>query len=262
MRILLLGHKGYLGSFLYEWLTYKNIYTEHNSTSHDYDYVINCIGKPNLEFCQQNPDISKESNLNIVERIINDFPNSKVIHFSSYYVYDDEGFCHEGSRTTDKYFYTKHKLESEKIVIENGGVCFRLGKLFGHMDLTKQGKLTEYIIQSDEITLDKVKFNPTCLKQVLEVVRLQLQNNCLSGLYNLSNKGHTTHLEYGKHMNQILGHSKKIKAVNKLRRQFHNYGRFLMDTGKLEQLIELRPWEQDLEEYLSKEGFRCLALAI
>ena len=164
MKILLLGHKGYLGSYLHRGLAGYDVYTDRNSNS--YDYVVNCIGKPDLEFCQEHPDVSEESNLNVVKGILADYPSAKVIHFSSYYVYDDEGLCGEGAQTTDKYFYTRHKLESEKLVVDRGGLCFRLGKLFGQLDVEKQNKLTEHIIKSEQVTLDKVSFNPTSLREI------------------------------------------------------------------------------------------------
>jgi dTDP-4-dehydrorhamnose reductase len=191
----------------------------------------------------------------VVKGILVDYPSAKVINFSSYYVYDDEGLCGEGAQTTDRYFYTRHKLASEKLVTDNGGVCFRLGKLFGHTDVEKQNKLTEHIIKSKQVTLDKVSFNPTSLKQVLDVIVFELENKCLSGLYNLSNSGNTSHLEYGEYINERLGGRLRIEQIEKFERGFHNYGRFLMNTGKIEDVVTLRTWQEDLEEYLSEGGF-------
>ena len=259
MKILLLGHKGYLGSFLLDALSECNADIDAGSVSSDYDYVINCIGKPDLEFCQANPDISEESNFEVIKKAAEKFRNAKIIHFSSYYVYDDDGLCDENANTTDKYFYTKHKLQSEKIVIDNRGLCFRLGKLFGHPDINMQNKLTEHIIKSRQVTLDKVEFNPTSLQQVADVVVFELSNNFLSSLYNLSNSGTSTHLEYGEYINQKLGKKINIEPIDKFERNFHNYGRFLMDTAKLESIIPLRPWQQDMGEYLKQGSFKCTA---
>ena len=58
MKVLLLGHNGYLGTHLLEnidvdILQERNVY----NNGKKYDYVINCIGKPNLEYCEKNPDL-------------------------------------------------------------------------------------------------------------------------------------------------------------------------------------------------------------
>ena len=77
-------HKGYLGSYLKENLTADIVDNKNN-----YDYIINCIGKPNLEFCEVNPHISYESNFKVVSDAIDKHPYSKLIHFSSSRVFDN-----------------------------------------------------------------------------------------------------------------------------------------------------------------------------
>lgn len=249
MKILLLGHKGYLGSYISEnidvdYLETREIY----NNGKQYDYVINCVGKPNLEYCENNPIETDYSNFGIVNDIILHYPNSKIINFSSYYVYDEYGECTEESTTTKKYKYCEQKLNGESLV--KNGVSFRIGKLFGHKDLLKQNKLTEYIIKNDDITLDNVSFNPTSLNQVLDVIKFEFKNNNLFGIYNLSNYGHTTHYDYGCYINELLGNTKKIKKVSEIKRIFSNYGKFLMSTQKLHKICKLFPWQTDLKNYI------------
>ena len=200
MKILLLGHKGYLGKYLYknlncDILDNKGVYDNKN----EYDYVINCIGKPNLEYCEEHIEESYYSNCGVVKDILKYYPNSKIINFSSYYVYDDFGLCTENSQVTRKYNYCLQKLESESLI--TNGVTFRIGKLFGDMDLS-QNKLTEYIITNDNIILDDVLFNPTSLDQVKKIVNYELSNNNLFGIYNLSNSGYVSHYKYGIFINK------------------------------------------------------------
>lgn len=249
MKILLLGHNGYLGSYLY-----KNLYVDilndrkiyDNGTK--YDYIINCIGKPSLEYCEINEIETNYANYGILEDIKTYYPSSKIINFSSYYVYNCEGFCHESSNTTKKYNYSKQKLKSESLV-ENG-VTFRLGKLFGHQDLNKQNKLTEYIIKNNDIMLDTVKFNPTSLNQVLNIINYELKNNTLYGIYNLSNDGFCSHYEYGSYIGKLLGDTKKINKIENIGKNFDNYGKFLMSCEKIKKYTVLTPWQLDLELYL------------
>jgi dTDP-4-dehydrorhamnose reductase len=249
MRILLLGHKGYLGSYLHRNLSYTH---DVEPEQERYDYIINCIGKPNLEYCEENPEISKVSNYTVITPYIEKYPECKIINFSSYYVYDDSGFCCESANVTTDYVYTLHNLMCEYVVTRNQGVTFRLGKLFGNVDYFGKGKLTDYIIQNIEMTLDTVRFNPISVAQVKKVVDYQLENHYMVGVYNLSNDSYTTHYEYGKFINDFFNKSKNIKKIEKMKRSFHNYDKCLMSVDKLKNDMSLTNWKVDLERYLKE----------
>jgi dTDP-4-dehydrorhamnose reductase len=163
--------------------------------------------------------------------------------------------CVEDDNVTDEYKYCEHKLMSEKLVVDNGGVVFRLGKLFGHSDLTKQNKLTEYLMTSDQVVLDDVMFNPTSLSQVLKVVNYELEYNNLNGIFNLSNDGSTSHYEYGKFIQKYFNNKLNIDRIDKHDRMFNNYGRFLMSCDKIKQFVSLTKWEDDMINYL--EDMKC-----
>ena len=249
MKILLLGHKGYLGEHLNnhlvcDTLNDRNVY----NNGIKYDYIINCMGKPNLEYCENNIETTNYSNSGVINDIIKYYPNSKIINFSSYYVYDDIGFCNEDSNTTKKYAYCRQKLESE--VLNKNGVTFRVGKLFGHTNLDKQNKLTEFIIKNDNLVLDNTDFNPTDITQVLKLVEYELYHKNLKGVYNLSNDGYTNHLDYGKFINKLLGTNKTITESKDSIRKFDNYGKFLMSCDKIKKHIELEHWELALKKYI------------
>lgn len=246
--VLVLGHKGYLGSYLTKQLNADTI----ENAKGIYDYVINCIGKPCVEFCEENPNVSQESNVNVVREMIKNYSKSKIIHFSSYYVYDADGFCSEISPTTNQYTYMRHKLESEKLVTDANGVVFRLGKLFGSSDGKKQSKFTDYILENQELVVDNVQFNPTSLKQVLKVINYERSTGELVGIFNLANKGVTTHFAYAQFINEQTGNAKKVYDILRRERMFSNYGRFTMDCSKLEKHIPLTEWQVDLMEYLQE----------
>lgn len=252
MKILLLGEKGYLGSYLEEKLEVDTIALPQRilySNGKKYNYVINCIGKPDLEYCEKFPKETDYSNRDIIKDIKFLYPESKIINFSSYYVYDDEKYCTEESNVTYDYCYTRQKLEGEQL--SENMVTFRLGKLFGHPDINKQNKLTEYIIKNNNITLDEVWFNPTSLEQVLRVIKYELEFHNLKGIYNLANYGQTTHYIYGIFINNHLGNKKNISKIDKIFKPFHNYGRFEMSCYKLDKYVHLIPWEYDMTNYLN-----------
>jgi len=222
-----------------------------------YDYIINCIGKPDLEYCESNPNASYVSNYSVVADSIRRFPKSKVIHFSSYYVYDDVGECNESSNTTQKYKYCKHKLMSEKVVVDHGGIVFRIGKIFGHSAGKKQNKLTEHLLFSDEVVLDDVEFNPVSLGQILRTLEHEIMRGGLEGVYNLANDGKVSHYEYGRFIKKHYNQNLRIKKIPKHERAFHNYGRFLMSCNKIKKIVPLLKWEKDMIQYL--EEMKCIA---
>ena len=245
MNIFLLGSQGYLGSYLQKHL---NADTEIQKDK-IYDYFINCAGKPVLEYCEEHPEESYVSNFDVIRQTHKQIPEAKIISFSSYYVYDDIGYCSEKSNTTNEYNYTKHKLQAEEYVTENGGVSFRIGKLFGNPE-SQQTKLTDVFLKANKITLDKVLFNPAAVKQVLSVVQYELDTSMFTGIYNLSNKGVTSHLDYCKYIDDYLQTTTEISIIEQMPKRFHSYGRFLMSVEKLESLFSLVPWQEDLREYL------------
>ena len=249
MSVLLLGEKGYLGSYIYENLDVDILNTrELYDNGKEYKYVINCTGKPNLEYCENNRYETDYSNRDVILDIQKYYPLSKIINFSSYYVYDSDTPNNEDSPVSYLYNYTRQKLESE-VLIKNG-VSFRIGKLFGHHHLDKQDKLTEHIIKNNYISLDDVMFNPTSLDQIINIINHEIKNNTFFGVYNLANEGVTTHYEYGVFISNTLNTSKIITKVDKLNRIFHNYGKFVMNCDKIKKHVPLNHWKDDMVKYL------------
>lgn len=248
MKILILGHKGYLGSYLYQNLPAdvlldRDVY----DNGIKYDYIINCIGKPGVEYCEKHVKETDYSNWLVVEDIIKYYPNSKIINFSTYYVYDQEGLCKETANTTDQYNYMRQNLNAEKII--SNGVSFRLGKLFGNKK-QDQNKLIDYILKNDDLILDSILFNPTSLNQVLQIIRYELDKKCMTGVFNLSNSGVASPHDWGVFVNELLGLNKHITKIEKMNRIFHNYGRFLMDVSKINKIYPLTDWREDFKKYL------------
>lgn len=245
---LVLGHNGYLGSYLShhldcDILNERNIY---NNGKH-YNYIINCIGKASLEYCELNQQETDYSNALVINDIKKFYPNSKIINFSSYYVYDSPEICSENSPTTSKYNYCRQKLLGESL--NSQGINFRIGKLFGN-HLSNQNKLTEYIINEDELYIDEIIFNPTSVDCILQILKNKkfLSNNI--GLFNLSNTGLVSHFDYAKYIIEKLSLTKKLYRIDKAPKNFDNYGYFAMSVDKILTHCELNSWEHDINSYL------------
>lgn len=233
--IHVVGHKGFLGSELYNsgWLppVSKNV-------------IINCAGKSSLEYCEEHPEESLESNLNLVKRLTLERPDI-LIHFSSYYVYDDIPICNESANTTRAYQYCKHKLESEQVVLDAEGIVFRIGKLFGRQ--LQPGKLFSYInTAKGTITLDRVLFNPTSNNLIRSICLDVVFNNALpSGIYNLGCDNTASAIDIAKYYGRT-----NFRAIDKIEKPFHNYGKFLMDLSKIKSYYKSLPtWEEELWKY-------------
>ena len=260
MKILLLGHKGYLGSFLNKTLDGCVDTIEGKPiilNNKEYDYVINCIGIPDLEYCEKHPGESIISNFAVVPFICGRYFKAKIINFSSYYVYDDEGHCKEDANVIYGYNYCLHNLLAEDFLIKNhpNSITFRLGKVFGNCHV-RANKVTEYILENSKLFLDDVSFNPVSVNQISDVILYELEKHDLFGIFNLANLGTCTHYQYGKEIEKTLGIKKEITLTNK-HHKFHNYGNFLMDISKISEYVKMRHWTEDMEEYLKEYRKRC-----
>lgn len=246
---LLLGQNGYLGSYILnnidcDVLTERNIY----NNGHEYKYIINCIGKPNLEYCEKNDIETNYSNALIIEDIKKCYEKSKIINFSSYYVYDDIGLCNEFSNTTIKYAYCRQKILGEKI--NKFGINLRLGKIFGNSN-SSQNKLTEHILKNDNLYIDDVLFNPTSVQSVCKLLKNKyfLDNNF--GIFNFSNRGIVSHFDYAIYIIKFLNVYKNITKTDYNQRQFENYGKFTMDISKILKHENINHWEKDMKIFLN-----------
>ena len=253
MNILVVGQNGYLGSYLTENLPCQGVSVRSPEDLRNIpqpDLVINCAGVSSLEACEAAPELSRRANLELVQWLCGAFRGATLVHFSSYYVYDAPGACAESAPTTDRYAYTAHKLASERCVLDNGGSVFRLGKLFGHPDVSRQLKLTEALIAGHVTQVDRSAFNPTSLPAVLHTIQAVITRDIAPGLYNLSNSGFTTHATYATEVYSALHRPFTLTICEQITRSFHNYGRFLMSTNNLARSVHLNPWQVDLHRYI------------
>lgn len=245
---LVLGHNGYLGSFLSHHLdcdVLNQRYIYYNGKR--YKYIINCIGKASLEYCEDHREETDYSNALIINDIKKFYPDSKIINFSSYYVYDSPGLCTESSPTTSKYNYCRQKLLGESLNVE--GLNFRIGKLFGN-DLSNQNKLTEYIIAENELYIDEILFNPTSVQCVLNVLKNKKFLSENVGIFNLSNTGVVSHYDYAKYIIDRLSLKKNLLKIKKAPKSFDNYGNFTMSVDKILAHCEIDSWTDNLNSYL------------
>jgi len=139
----------------------------------------------------------------------------------------------------------RHKLQGEKD--NKDGLNLRIGKLFGNKE-KEQGKFFDYIIINDDLTCDEIFFNPCSVYCIKEFLNLELTSKNISGTYNLANNGCPTHYEFAKFVSEFLT-NKNIKRIDKLKRNFSNYGSFYMDLNKIKKIFDPKYWQYDVEKY-------------
>lgn len=261
MKTLLLGATGFLGSYLASHLSVEPC--PGRIAPRDlrrYDFVINCAGLPSVESCALCPERSFASNIRPVAEIVGDSTfRGRLIHFSSYYVYDGQGPQSEDDEPTRATVYARHKLVSEDLAVERGDVVFRLGKLFGHDGRAQSGKLEDLIRRGGDVVLDRVRFNPTSLEQVREAVRHWLREWPGGGIWNLACSGEATHAAFGELVASKAKTSARITEVDRIHRpEIPNYGRFEMFLGKIDGALRLRSWTDEVDRIFGKRRRRCL----
>ncbi len=157
-KVLVVGGAGYIGGIttdillsrgydvgVYDLLLYEPRYlkdvTFHfgdirdtnklGAISSQYDEIIWLAALVGDGACAQDPELTKEINVSSLKNFLK-LTKRRVIFTSTCSVYGaQEGILDEKSPTNPLSVYAATKLEAEKIVLDNNGLAFRLGTLFG-----------------------------------------------------------------------------------------------------------------------------------
>ena len=155
---------------------------------HQPDILINLAALTNVDFCEKNPILAKEINVNGVSNICDIF-NGKIIQLSTDYVFDGKNGPY---REEDKVFplstYGKTKLEAEKIIIDHNSdnLILRGNVLYDYNKYTKASFLN-WVINSlnQKISINVVNDqinNPTWTKSMSHVISSCIEKG-ISGIY-------------------------------------------------------------------------------
>jgi len=223
MRILVLGSKGMLGTYLVRYLSNisskitkkdfelfsaskdgKDLYcdfSERNSITSLFnevnpDLVVNCIAITSLEYCEKNPKECQEINGFIPGYLAElcKISSSRFIQISTDHFYKDDGSkAHlESDKTFGLNQYAKSKLLAEKEINERGNDFLILRTSI--VGLTEsRGSYLDWILEnlrnSKEVGLYFNAYTSLIHCEQLSEIIFQLSfNHHFSGLYNISNK--------------------------------------------------------------------------
>lgn len=156
------------------------------------DIIIHTAAMSKTDICEQNKKGCYDANVTSTNNIATCFPDSTLLFFSTYAVYNTkEGSCSETNETRPTNYYIETKLEAEAIIRQlKNSIIFRPSVMFGYMPFERETK--NYFMQLLEniqknITTYSPKdqyFNPIFITIVCEIIKLAIEQG-ISGVYNL-----------------------------------------------------------------------------
>ena len=252
-----------------DWLKYLDFrnYAEYEKQvrSAKPDVLIHLGALTDLEYCEQHPEETYETNTLAVEnavKIANIF-HVPLIYISTAGIYDGKQSVYDDWDVPNPLgVYGRSKYLGERFVIENSHdyYIFRAGWMMGGGKKDKKFiKLMHDQIASGATTLHVVNDKdgtPTYTHDFAKNA-LKVFNSKFQGLYNMVCGGETSRLEVAKFMVQHLNLQDKIKIIKVRSDYFPQYWatrppseRLVNKKLNLRNLNIMRPWQKGLAEYL------------
>lgn len=160
------------------------------------DIIINCAAYTNVDQAEIEKEQCRKVNYEAVKKMVNLIKNTnkKFIHFSSDYVYGDNGVIKRGHTETDPCkpcnYYGKTKLLADKYIVNNlksNYLILRPSWVFGPNGNNFINKMINKINETKEIKVVDDQFGIiTSTYLIYKIVKLYVNNSLNFGLYNIS----------------------------------------------------------------------------
>ena len=180
------------------------------------DVVIHLAAMARTDICEKNKEECYAANVISTKNLAEVFPESKIIYFSTYAVYNtEEGNCDESCSTQATNHYIKTKIEAEKYVnILKDYIIFRPSVIFGYMPL--EIKTKNYFMQLLEMVRDKKVmrspadqfFNPVSVDVIAEIIHLSIEKD-ISGVFNIGSNENVSKYDFNRMIMERFGFDKK-----------------------------------------------------
>jgi dTDP-4-dehydrorhamnose reductase len=189
---------------------------------------------------------------------------AKLLHLSTDYVFpgDLKRPLKETDPTEPLNHYGKTKLEGEeRAMAAHPAACIlRVSWLFGSGGKNFVSKLLQMFQEQEEIRLTADQWGrPTYVPDLVEAILKILDQ---SGLYHYANAGAATKFTFGcamRDMAEQMGFPLTVKSIvavpgasfpSPCKRPPYS----VFDTAKIEQFVNVRPWQEALKEFLCKRA--------
>lgn len=276
MNILIIGGNGMLGkvivseflksskNILYPTSSEMNLYNKENITNYfnenSIDYIIHCAGFTNVNEAENNINAYK-INCESMYWLVNECRNRSIplLYFSTDYVFD--GIKKIPYKEEDKKnplnTYGMTKAISEDIITSNLSDyrIIRLSWLFGESQKCFPEKIISKLKEGNEfhVVCDQIG-SPTYVKDISATIRDLI--NLPTGIYHLSNSGHTSWYDFAILIADYLNLEKSL-----LKKSYSNTFdcivkrpvNSILDNTKIAKYdIKLKSYVMSVKEYLSK----------
>jgi dTDP-4-dehydrorhamnose reductase len=214
MKILIAGHKGFLGKKIYshllknkEFELFPKLEEKPDYLNYtfpvEFDAVINCAGYTDVDGCEKNKKKAFEANVILVKKLLEQCSKkTHFIHISSDYV------------VTPVNYYAQTKKEAEELLFEFSEIkwcSLRVSGLYGFNDLNDKPTFALWIAsqQGKKITvLDSNALNVTLIDDIAEAIE-KILNEKITGIKNCVGKECITKYEFAKKIYSVFGFNSK-----------------------------------------------------
>ena len=278
MKILIVGANGQVGSASWQLLSESENYdlialtrgqldisdriaVFNALTQIQPDVVLNAAAMTNVDACESQQDLAFAINAMGVRNLVqsSEIIDAHLIHVSTDFVFDGKMNrpYTEYDLTNPLSIYALSKLggDTEALSYDKASVL-RVAWVFGN----QKGDFFSWVLDGlnsgtlNSLIDDQVS-TPTYSFDVAKVIRKCIQSR-LFGLINVANAGETTRLEMGRTLGKKVGIETTISPITSesLKRPAGrpNYSSLNTNLLKAQTGIEMRSWQDALDEYLKK----------
>ncbi len=279
--LLIIGHKGMLGSDLLEMSKDKYNVIGLDSSDLDItdldavniklneikpDFIVNCAAYTNVDGCEENQDIAYTVNgvgvRNLAISSSNLLTKPKIVHISTDYVFDGEGIVDlkEYDLVNPLSIYGKSKLMGEEMlksfydkyfILRTQWLYGKNGNNFVKTMLKLASERDSLMVVDDQIGC------PTYTKDLCEAI-LEVIETEKYGIYHVSNSEKTSWYGFAKDIFELANVSVEVKpcTTDEFPRPAHRPKYSVMDNLmlRINGFSELRHYKEALKEYLQEEN--------
>jgi nucleoside-diphosphate-sugar epimerase len=223
----------------------------------EYDEIIWLAAIVGDGACAQDPELTREINVLALDQFIKK-TKRRVIFTSTCSVYgSQEGLLTEDSSTNPLSVYATTKLEAEKIVLDNNGLAFRLGTLFGLGDRFSRIRLdlvvnvlTLRAFRDKKLTVfGGDQWRPLLAVSEVAEYLVEAIEKTENDVYNIKFKNYKL-LDLAKEIQKIFPET-RLEITDM---KFEDLRNYQVDSSKVDKVFSYRPHitiEQEVERILS-----------
>ena len=239
--VLITGTTGLVGSRLYEYLSgstnWEVIGISRSKGNHvdsvvdltdpratdslrngiDFDFVVHTAALTKTDICESSKQDCHRINVEATRNLVNTFPSSKFVFFSTYAVYNTvEGNCVETDPVFPTNYYISTKIEAEQVVNSLAdSVILRPSVIFGYTRFTRPTK--NYFMQLLENVKNNKKmqspvdqyFNPVHV-EVLSTIIGKILEKDRWGIFNIGSNENISKYDFNRMIMERFGYNEML----------------------------------------------------